>query len=99
LRRTAWSLYGKNMIDTEFKVRRYIAEFSQETEELIAEYDLCYFELKQFQTEFCEPNSDNPMFDSYPIKECNVKFLKKHLAKEPEWDFVNKSYFVEAHAI
>ena len=93
------ALYGNNMIDTEFKVRRYITEFSEETDELIAEYDLASFELKQFQVEFCEPKSDSPMFDCYPIKKCNVKFLRKHLAREPEWDFVNKSYFVEAHAI
>ncbi len=87
------------MIDTEFKVRRYVTEFSKETEELIAEYDLRSFELEHFQMEFGEPNGDNPMFDCYSIKECNVKFLRMHLAKEPEWDFVNKSYFVETHAI
>jgi len=87
------------MVDTEFEVRRYITEFSEETEELLAEHDLFSFELDKFQVEFGELNTENPMFDCYPIKESNVGFLKKYIAKEPEWDFVNKSYFVEAHAI
>ena len=87
------------MIDTEFKARRYISEFSEETDELIAEYDFRSFELKELQIEFGEPNSESPMFDCYPIKECNVEFLAKYLEKEPEWNFVHKAYFVEAHAI
>lgn len=87
------------MIDYVLEVRRYLTEYSNETEELIAEYDLQSFDLKLFQTEFCGPDRDNQMFDCYSIKESNVKFLKMHLVKEPEWDFVEKSYFVEAHAI
>ena len=87
------------MIDKEYKVRRYVTEFSRETEEIIAEYELHSFDLRHFQREFCETNIDNPMFDCYPIEKGNVKFLKKYLAKEPKWDFIDKSYFVEAHAI
>jgi hypothetical protein len=87
------------MIDDKFKVRRFITEFLKQTEELLAEYDLCSFELSNFQIEFGEQNTENPMFDCYPIKEKNVEFLKRYMAEEPEWDFVNKSYFIEAHAI
>ncbi len=57
------------MIDTEFNFRRYIAEYSEVTEELIAEHDLSSFDLKLFQVEFGEPNTENPMLDCYPIKE------------------------------
>lgn len=89
------------MIDTEFKVKRYITEFSNNTDELIAKYDLEFFELKQFQLElcdpkFCESKTQCPMFACYPIKKRNLEFLKKYLAQEPEWDFVNNSYFLEA---
>jgi hypothetical protein len=93
------ALYGKNMIDIEFGVRRYIAEYSEETEELIAEHDLTGFELSQFQREFNEPNNEDPMFDCYPIKLENLSFLKTYINDEPEWNFVKKSYFVEAHSI
>lgn len=87
------------MIDTKFNVRRYIAEYSEETQELIAEYDLALFELSQFQKEFNEPNGNDPMFDCYPIKLENTRFLKGYIIDEPKWDFVKKSYFVEAHGI
>jgi len=87
------------MIDSKYKVKRYITEFSEETEELIAEYDLDGFELSKFLNEFNEPHAENPMFDCYPIKSENVSFLKKYIDDVPEWDFVNKSYFVEAHGI
>ena len=87
------------MIDTHFKVKRYIAEYSEATDELLGKYDLSSFELEKFQVEFGEPNIENPMFDCYPIKEKNINFLKGYIEKEPKWDFNNKSYFVEAHAI
>ncbi len=87
------------MIDSKYKVKRYITEFSEETEELVAEHDLDGFELLEFQKEFNEPNAEDPMFDCYSIKSENISFLKKYITVEPEWDFVNKSYFVEAHGI
>jgi len=89
----------QKMIDERYQVRRYITEFSQSTEELLAEYDLCDFDLEAFQKEFSELNPENPMFDCYQVRESNVEFLRKYIENEPEWDFVNKSYFVEAHAI
>jgi len=93
------ALYGKAMIDSEYKVKRYITEFSEKTEELLAEYDLNSFELSEFQKEFNETNDKNPMFECYPIKPENVGFLKKYISDSPEWDFSSKSYFVESHGI
>jgi len=83
------------MIDDTFKVRRYITEFCEETEELIAEYDLASFDLVKFQNELNEPNNENPMFDCYPINKENVKFIENYISNNIE----KKSYFVEAHAI
>jgi hypothetical protein len=87
------------MIDSKYKVRRYIAEYSEETEKLLAEYELSAFDLAKFQKEFGEICPENPMFDCYPIKKSNVAFLKSYINEEPSWDFAKKSYFVEAHAI
>ena len=87
------------MIDEIFKVRRYISEFSEETEELIAEYDLASFSLARFQAELSQSSFESPMFDSYPIQENNVKFIEGYMGYKIAWDFDNKSYFVEANAI
>ncbi|WP_290702410.1 hypothetical protein [Amphritea sp.] len=87
------------MIDTIFNVRRYIAEYSEETEELTAEYDLASFDLVRFQAELNEPNSEDPMFDCYPIQEINVIFIEHYMSHKISWDFNKNSYFVEAHCI
>lgn len=87
------------MIDARYNCKRYIAEFSEETEELLAKYDLSSFDLASFQLEFGESDSSNPMFDCYQINKENVAFIKRHLKEEPNWDFINKSYFVEASSI
>jgi len=87
------------MIDSKFQVRRYIAEFSEINEKCLAEYELSGFDLELFQKEFGVTEPDNPMFESYPIKKSNIEFIKKFINTEPNWDFINKSYFVDAYAI
>lgn len=84
------------MIDTKYNARRYIAEYSEETQFLMAEYHLADFDLSKFQQEFDEPNPNDPMFDCYAITLENISFLKPYLNIEPKWDFVKNSYFVEA---
>lgn len=84
------------MIDTELIVRRYIAEYSNDSEELTAEYELTAFDLSKFQAEFNEPNPRDPMFDCYEITEGNVEFIEKYLGVDVCWDFASKCYFVEA---
>ena len=87
------------MIDENFKVMRFIAEYCEETETLITEYDLAAFNLEKFQAEFNELNREDPMFGCYPIQEKNIPFLKKYLDNDIVWDFNQKSYFVEASSI
>lgn len=87
------------MIDPKYKVRRYISEFSNTSDKLLSEYDLSDFNLSEFQKEFGESDLKNPMYASYPIRQSNVAFLKNYINKEPNWDFNEKSYFVESHAI
>ena len=92
-------LYVIGMIDFKYNVRRYIAEYSEETEELIAEHELIDFDLNKFKIEFGEINPEQPMFGCYPISPSNISFLEKYLGNELKWDFQKSSFFVEAHAI
>ncbi|AUD77897.1 hypothetical protein CW740_01050 [Kangiella profundi] len=87
------------MIDSTYKVRRYISEFCNHSDQLLAEYDLRSFDLHKFQNEFGVIDMKNPMFDCYPLHWSNIPFMKAYLSLEPEWDFVNKSYFVESQSI
>ncbi|WP_339074652.1 DUF7683 domain-containing protein [Teredinibacter turnerae] len=87
------------MIDEYFGVKRYLAEYSEETEWLIARYDLETFELPAFQKEFGEANPKNPMFDCYAVAENNISFLERYLGEKPKWNFNERSYFVEAHSV
>ncbi len=87
------------MIDDAFKVRRYITVFSKQTDSILTEHDLSYFDLIMFQKEFCVHDQNSPMFDCYPIKEKNTNFLKNYLEHEPVWDFKKNEYFVEAESL
>ena len=49
------------MIDPEFNVRRYISEFSEKSERLVAKYELSSFNLSKFQDEFGETDSNRPV--------------------------------------
>lgn len=87
------------MIDSKYQVKRYINEFSNETELLTAQYDLVDFVLELFQREFEVTDTADPMLNCYPLKELNVEFIEQFLKQVPIWDFTRKSYFVEAHAL
>lgn len=87
------------MIDTKLSVRRYVTEFSNSTDELIAEYELDSFDMTEFRVWFKVPTSGNPMFESYPILAENVEFIENYMGIKPEWDFEMNSYFVEAVSI
>jgi hypothetical protein len=87
------------MIDTTLKVRRFIAEYSEETEELVAEHEFAEFDLCKFKAEFGEVNSEGLMFESYEILEPNISFINKYVSQPICWNFDKSSYFVEAHAI
>lgn len=87
------------MIDSKYQVRRYITVFSLMTDELSGEYDLSHFDLAKFQAEFNEEDVNDPMFDCYPIYSRHVKFIKAYVEQEPNWDFENNAYFLEAHSL
>lgn len=87
------------MIDSDYQVKRYITEFCKHTDQLLAEYDLTSFDLYKFQNAFGVFDMNNPMFDCYPIHRAHLNFIKRYVFSEPDWDFVNKAYFIESQGI
>ncbi|ODC03837.1 hypothetical protein BFW38_10065 [Terasakiispira papahanaumokuakeensis] len=86
------------MIDQEFSVRRFVTEYSNETETLLADYELVAFNLEAFQSAL-GVSSEDPMFDCYEIGPHHVVFLTQCLAIMPAWDFSRRSYYIEASAV
>jgi len=86
------------MIDSKFGVRRFLAEYSEQSEELIARYEFAKFDLDAFQAEF-QIDSLDPMFDCYEVEQQHLRFVESHLVQVPNWDFEGSSYFVESHAV
>ena len=86
------------MLDVQHNVRRFVSEFDNDSDELVADHELRDFDLPTFQREF-GVSSDNPMFDCYPIRREQVGFVSMYLEQPVSWDFDNRSYFVEASAV
>ncbi|MDX1606696.1 MAG: hypothetical protein R3202_10925 [Candidatus Competibacterales bacterium] len=78
-------------------LRRYVAEYAQQTDALLREYELRAFDLTRFQLAFGEADPRNPVVDCYPIDPARADFLRPYLVEEPDWDFVGRAYFLEAH--
>ena len=87
------------MIDDKKKVRWYIAQYSESTEDLEAEYDINYFDIDAFRIEFENTNSEFPMEGCFPIRWSNIEFLRKYMDQPPVWNFKLSSYFIESQAI
>jgi len=77
------------------KITRYIAEYTNQTDALVAKYPLKTFDLAEFQEEFGIVNPDNQMLDRYPIFESSLLLLNAHLAQPVPWKFVTHSYYLE----
>lgn len=87
------------LIDSKYGVRRYLAEYSTGTDELVEEYELNEFDLVKFRKQFNVSDSTNPMFDSFSVSEKDTEFLKSYLGAAVEWRFESSEYFLEAHAL
>ncbi|MCF6442921.1 hypothetical protein L1077_26205 [Pseudoalteromonas luteoviolacea] len=85
------------MSDAKFKVRRFISEYSQKAEVLIAEYELSELDLFKLKAEFDETNPEQAMFDCYEIRKSNVSFINKYTHEPIAWDFSKNAYFIEAN--
>jgi hypothetical protein len=91
------------------KVNRTLTEFSNTTDELVAEHELIGFELSKFKQQFNSKfkgafeagseNYDPLMYGCYPVTAEDVEFIRGYLAEPIAFDFVKYSYFVEATAV
>lgn len=77
-------------------VQRYIAEYSNHTDQCVARYPVHSFDLIQFQDEFGIVSPTNQMLDRYPVFESSVCFLASHLKKNIPWNFLTHSYYLES---
>lgn len=81
----------------EYRLKRTLSCFDNQTEKLV--FDVCFekFDLRSFQSEF-DIAKDNPMYDSIKVKVKNIPFIKDSLPSfiSINWNFNDYSYFVEA---
>ncbi|MCA1850559.1 MAG: hypothetical protein LC672_05825, partial [Acidobacteria bacterium] len=65
-----------------YKVARLLSAFSNETDELVAEYPLSTFDLPKFKQHFGVPedDKDTEMVCEYDVAPKDVDFLSRYLA-------------------
>ncbi|MCZ4279487.1 hypothetical protein O4H49_01780 [Kiloniella laminariae] len=73
-------------------LRQYIIYFRNEDEKLLGETDLPYMDISVYQKLF-KIDSDNPMYDSYPIGQLEAHFFKDQF--DYEFDLEKCCYFFE----
>ena len=87
------------MIEDKLKVRWYVAQYSESTEVLEAEYEISGFNMEAFRIEFGDTESVSPLVGCFPITRSNIEFLEQYMSQVPIWDFASSSYFFESQAI
>lgn len=79
------------------KITRFIAEYDNHNDALIAKHPLKSFDLSDFQEEFGIVNPDNQMLAKYPVFESSQLLLNNHLVKPIRWKFLSHSYYLESN--
>ena len=79
-------------------VGRIITAFSNDTERLLWEIEIPNFSLTEFQAAFGVKDSNNPMYDCWPVEPKHLAFLETYVRNPHGWNFESESYFVEACA-
>ncbi len=83
------------------QLERILTVFSNDDDELIAEYPLQSFDLSKFKKHFgvTKDSEDINMYDCYPLTSRDIKFVSEYLAEKVVFDFKLYSYFVECNSI
>ncbi len=83
------------------QLERILTVFSNDNDELIAEYPFQSFDLSKFKKYFgvTEHNEDTEMYACYPVTSNDIKFVSEYLAEKVVFDFKLYSYFVECNSI
>ena len=80
------------------RVHRYLAEYSNETDELLARHEFTHFDLAAFQGAFGITTAADPMYDCYEVTPETKEFISGFTGTPIAWDFNGRSYYVEAEA-
>jgi hypothetical protein len=84
-----------------YKVKRILSVFNNQTIELIAEHLLSHFELTKFKQHFGVSNDDNDseMTMEYSVELKDVNILSKYLVEDISFDFDKYSYFLSCYRV
>ena len=84
-----------------FKVERSLSVFSNQTDELIAEHPLSYFDLPRFKQHFGVPEEDEDceMVMEYDVQSKDIEFLSGYLNENVDYDFRKYAYFLSCHRV
>ena len=82
-----------------YKVKRILSVFNNQTDELVAEHLLSRFDLTKFKQHFgvLNDNNDSEMTMEYSVELKDVNFLSKYLVEDICFDFDKYSYFLSCY--
>jgi hypothetical protein len=84
-----------------YRVACRLSVFSNETDELIADYPFSSFDLLKFKQHFGVPDEDEDteMYCEYTVGPKDSEFLSQHLDEVIDFDFEKYTYFVSCHRV
>ena len=84
-----------------YHVERVLLVFSNETDELIAEYPFSSYDLLEFKQHFgtSDEDEDAEMYLEYIVEPKDTGFLSKHLVEAVDFDFEKYAYFVSCNRV
>jgi len=84
-----------------YRVARVLSVFSNETDELVAEYPFSSFDLLKFKRHFgvSDEDEDTEMYLEYIVEPKEKEFLSKYLNEVMDFDFEKYAYFVSCYRV
>ncbi len=86
-----------------FNVERVLSVYNNQTDELVVELPLTFFDLPRFRQHFGVPDNDedSEMIMEYAVGLKDVKFLSKYLAETEDvyYDFDKYAYFLSCYRV
>jgi hypothetical protein len=77
--------------------KRCLTVYSNKTEWFQKEYEFKNFDLAAFQTHFGIFNTDQLMYNQYPVSPEDTEFVSGYLSQIVTFDFDRYSYFVSCY--
>ncbi|MCB0354226.1 MAG: hypothetical protein KDD64_11895 [Bdellovibrionales bacterium] len=77
-------------------IGHYLVSYDGATEEVDEIIRIDQFHLDEFREAFAVPPNDPEMHDRYAVGPDDIRFLRPKLAREVEFEFAERAYFIEA---